>query len=121
MADKTPAALADEAAEAIRAIIHLTQGAPRDDWEEPGDVYSLVGNLSQMAMRLEQALQQASRLVAGLNESGRLRSDRDQLENDLTETFHGLDAARIASHRLYGALDRAHNGLGSIGLKDAGQ
>jgi hypothetical protein len=117
VSDKTPAQLADQAAEAIRAINHLTM-SPRDDWQYPGDIYSLVGNLSQMAMMLPQALDQASRLLADLNESGRLRSDKDQLERDLGEAFYGLDDARNAAQRLYGSLNRAHNGLGPIACKD---
>ncbi|MEV0693036.1 hypothetical protein [Streptomyces sp. NPDC050388] len=118
MTDKTPAQLADEAAEAIRAINHLTQGSPRDDWRYPGDVYSLVANLSQMAMMLPQALEQASRFITDLNEGGHLRSDKDQLEHDLGEVLYGLDDARNAAQRLYGSLNRAHNGLGPIGYKD---
>ena len=74
MTDKTPTQLADEAAEAIRAINHLTQGSPRDDWQYPGDVYSLVANLSQMAMMLPQALDQASRFITDLNERGTRQS-----------------------------------------------
>ncbi|MDQ0689011.1 hypothetical protein QFZ56_008057 [Streptomyces achromogenes] len=118
MTDKTPAKLADEAAEAIRAINHLTQGSPRDDWEYPGDVYSLVANLSQMAMMLPQALEQASHLMNKLNEGGHLRSDKDTLDQDLGEVFYGLDDARNAAQKLYGSLNRAHNGLGPIGYKD---
>jgi hypothetical protein len=118
VSDKTPAQLADEAAEAIRAINHLTQGAPRDNWQYPGDVYSLVANLSQMAMMLPQALQQASRLIADLNEGGHLRSDKDHLDQDLGDVFYGLDDARNAANKLYGSLSRAHNGLGPIAYKD---
>ena len=114
---KTPSQLADEAAQAVRAINHLTL-SPGDDWQYPGDVYSLVGNLSQLAMMLPQALEQASRLMTGLNESGHLRSDKDQLDQDLGEVFYGLDDARNAAQKLYGALNRAHNGLGPISYRD---
>jgi hypothetical protein len=117
MTDKTPAKLADEAAEAIRAINHLTR-SPRDGWEYPGDVYSLVGNLSQLAMMLPQALEQASRFIADLNEGGHLRSDKDQLDQDLGEVFYGLDDARNAAQKLYGSLNRAHSGLSPIAYKD---
>ncbi|MEU9703020.1 hypothetical protein [Streptomyces sp. NPDC047981] len=117
MTDKTPAQYADQAAEAIRAINHLTM-SPRDGFQYPGDVYSLVAGLSRMAMMLPQALEQASRLIADLNESGHLRSDKDQLEHDLGETFHGLEKARIAADQLYGGLNRAHSGLGPIAYKD---
>ncbi|MFH8581602.1 hypothetical protein [Streptomyces zaomyceticus] len=118
MTDKTPAHLADQASDAIRAINHLTQGAPRDGWEYPGDVYSLVAGLSQMAMMLPQALEQASRLIADLAEDDRLRSDKDQLEHDLGETYLGLETARVAAESLYAGLNRAHNGLGPIAYKE---
>lgn len=117
MTDKTPAQLADQAADAIRAINHLTR-TPRDGFEYPGDVYSLVAGLSQMAMMLPQALEQASRLIADLNEDGHLRSDKNQLEHDLAETLLGLEAAGFAAESLYKGLNRAHSGLGPIGYKE---
>jgi hypothetical protein len=117
VSDKTPAQLADDAAEAVRAINHRTM-SPGEDWQYPGDIYSLVANLSQMAMMLPQALEQASRMLADLNEGGHLRSDKDQLEHDLGETFYGLDDARNAAQKLYGSLNRAHQGLGPIAYKD---
>ncbi|MEU7206164.1 hypothetical protein [Streptomyces sp. NPDC045470] len=118
MTDKTPAELADVAAEAMRVINELTRSRSRD-WKYPGDVYSLIGSLSPMAMMLPQALDQAARLIAGLNEGGHLRSDKDHhLEDDLGEIFHGLDAARTAAERLYDSLTRAHSGLGSLRYKD---
>lgn len=117
MTIKTPTQHAETAAEAIRAINHLTM-SPRDSWQTPGDVYSLVGGLHQMAMKLPQALEQANCFIDKLNDAGRLRSDKDQLDHDLAEVFYGLDAARLAAQRLHGALNRAHNGLGQIGMQD---
>jgi len=117
MSELTPAKNADVAAEAIRAINHLTM-CPRDSWEYPGDVYSTIGNLAQMAMMLPQALEQAARLMTDLNEAGNLRSDKDSLDTDLGEVLYGLDAARIAANQLYGALNRAHGGLSPIAYKD---
>ncbi|MFJ7990356.1 hypothetical protein [Streptomyces sp. NPDC096351] len=116
MTDKTPAQLADDAAEAIRAINHLTQN-PREGWQYPGDVYSLVADLSRMAMMLPQALDQAQRLIVDLDEAGKLRSDKDQLADDVRETLLGLETARIAAEQLYAGLNRAHNGLGPVGYK----
>lgn len=117
MPELTPANNADAAAEAVRAINHLTR-SQHDGWQYPGDVYSLVGNLAQMAMMLPQALEQASRLIADLNEAGHLRSDKDTLEHDLGETFYGLDDARNAAQKLYGSLNRAHSGLSPIAYRD---
>ncbi|MFD3336158.1 hypothetical protein ACFWV1_26445 [Streptomyces sp. NPDC058700] len=117
MTDKTPAQLADQAADAIRAINHLTLG-PRDGFQYPGDVYSLVAGLSQLARMLPQALEQTSRLIADLAEAGRLRSDRNELEHDLRETYLGLESARVAAESLYAGLNRVHSGLGPIGYKE---
>lgn len=115
--EPTPAQLAAEAAEKIRLINHLTR-SPRDGWEYPGDVYSLVGNLAHLAMMLPQALEQASRLIADLNENGHLRSDKDELEHDLGEVFYGLEDARNTAQRLYGSLNRAHSGLSPIAYRN---
>jgi hypothetical protein len=120
MADNaTPAQLADAAAESVRLLNHATlawnQG---EDWQYPGDAYSVVGNLSQMAMMLPQALTQITRLIADLNEGGHLRSDKDRLEDDLGETFRGLEEARIAAEKLYSSLNRAHSGLSPVAYQD---
>jgi len=114
---KTPAELADQAAEAVRAINHLTR-SPGDDWQYPGDAYTVVGNLAYMAGMLPQLLEQITRLIADLNESGHLRSDNNQLEQNLTDTLLGLDTARLAAEQLYAGLNRAHSGLSPIAYKD---
>lgn len=116
-APKTPAQLADAAGEAIRALNHVTL-SPRDDWQYPGDAYSVVGNLAYMAMMLPQAIDQIQRLIVELDEGGHLHSDKDQLEHDLDETVRGLEEARIAADKLYGTLNRAHSGLSPIAYKD---
>jgi hypothetical protein len=116
--DLTPAQHADNAAEAVRAINHATLQQSSNGWQYPGDAYSTVGNLSQMAMMLPQALEQIERLIVDLNESGHLHSDKDRLEHDLDETVRGLEEAQIAANKLYGALNRAHSGLSPIAYKD---
>ena len=118
MTEKTPAQHADTAAEAVRSINHLTQGAPRDGWTYPGDAYSLVGDLARAAMMLPQALEQVQHFIAGLEEAGHLRSDKDDLDNDLRDVYLGLENARVAAESLYAGLNRAHGGLGPIGYKD---
>ncbi|MEU7075806.1 hypothetical protein AB0B30_37425 [Streptomyces narbonensis] len=65
---------------------HRLQVLPR---QYPGAVYSLVADLSRTARMLPQALDQAQRLIADLDESGNLRSDKDQLEQDVRETLLG--------------------------------
>jgi hypothetical protein len=117
MTAKTPAQLADDAAEAIRAINHRTMSSG-DDWQYPGDAYSVVGNLSQVAMMLPQALDQIGALVERLDQAGNLRSDKDTLATDLDSTYGGLADAHDAARKLYDALNRAHSGLSPIAYKD---
>jgi hypothetical protein len=117
MTDKTPAQLADTAADAVRGLNHATL-VRQADWEYPGDVYSVVANLSQMAMTLPQAIDQVQSLVEFLNAHDNLRSDRGTLEDDLTQTFGSLADAKAAAEALYAALNRAHSSLGPIGYQD---
>ncbi|MFJ7497861.1 hypothetical protein ACIQZB_43615 [Streptomyces sp. NPDC097727] len=117
MTDKTPADLAGAAADAVRALNHATLGR-QADWEYPGDAYSVVANLSQMAMTLPQAIDQVRSLVEFLNAHDNLRSDKGTLDDDLAETFGGLGDAKTAAEALYAALSRAHSGLGPIGYQD---
>ncbi len=120
MTDRTPARLADDAYEALRALNHATLAPARgdEDWAFPGDAYSVVGNLSQAAMVLPQALEQTEALVKHLEASGNLRSDRDMLDSDLAATYAGLAEAKAAAQTLFEALNRAHSGLSPIAYKD---
>ena len=118
MTDKTPAQLADDAAEAIRAVNHLTRSLGSEGWQYPGDAYSVVGNLSEAAMRLGQALNQVAAFVRELHDEGHLRSDKDTLDADVNAATGGLYDAFDASQQLYEALNRAHSGLSPIAYKD---
>ncbi|MGY3685120.1 hypothetical protein [Streptomyces sp. TE33382] len=120
MTEKTPARLADDAYEALRALNHATLAPTRgdEDWEFPGDAYSVVGNLSQAAMVLPQALEQTEALVKHLEASGNLRSDRNTLDTDLAATYEGLAEAKAAAQTLFEALNRVHSGLSPIAYKD---
>lgn len=117
MSDDTPASHAGAASDAIRALNHATL-SPRDGWQYPGDAYSVVGNLAHMAMMLPQALDQIGALIEPLDTGGRLRSDRDTLAADLENTYGGLADAHDAARNLYEALNRAHQGLGSVAYKE---
>ncbi|WP_225102685.1 hypothetical protein [Streptomyces sp. CoH27] len=117
MTDKAPAQLADDAAEAIRALNHRTR-SPQADWEYPGDAYDVVGNLSTLAMRLPQLLEQIANHIKALEDADHLKSDKHQLDADLVATYDGLTIAAGAAETLRGALDRAHGGLSSIAYKD---
>ncbi|MGV9226438.1 hypothetical protein ACWDPF_27640 [Streptomyces albogriseolus] len=111
--DRSPADISNDAAEAIRQLNHRTR-TEHDDWQYPGDAYSTVANLAYLAGGLPQALAQIRALMQRLESSGNLRSDKDTVGTDLSETFAGLDDARAAAEQLYAALNRAHAGLGSL-------
>ena len=67
--------LADDAAEAIRGLNHLT----RDDGSlrYPSEVYAALGSLSQMLAMLPQAMQQMDALIEGWVAAGHV-NDRQQ-------------------------------------------
>lgn len=114
---RTPAQLADDAAEAIRALAHATLTQQAAGWEDPGDAYSVVANLETLAHRLPQALGQTESFIGAYEDAGRLRSDHgpDDLPQRLL-TFHSAMAEAIRhAHSLGLALDRAHSALGAVG------
>jgi len=117
--DRTPAVIADAAAEEIRALNHITRSRG-DGWQYPGDVYSTVGNLSVMAERLPQALGQLESLISRLEDAGQLASDSgpEDLPGRLVR-FHGAMADAVSlAHGLQRALDQAHQALGPIAYKE---
>lgn len=116
---KTPAQLADAAAEATRALNHATQSA-RDGWTYPADAYSTVADLARMASMLPQALVQIGRFMDALEETGRLISDKgpDDLSGRL-EGFHvAMRTAEDHARILGRSLDRAHQALGPVAYKE---
>lgn len=117
MTDRTPAQLADDAAEAIRALNHITR-VRQAGWEHPGEAYSTVGSLYEAAARLPQAIGQIHALMRSLEDSGRLRSDKDTLEQDLAYTYSALEEARDTAVRLGAALSRAQQGLGPVSCRE---
>jgi len=115
---RDPAAIVDAAALEIRALNHRTLAAGGEGWQYPGDAYSAVGGLVQLAMMLPQALDQIGDLLEGMDIDGNLRSDKDTLTADLENTYGGLADAHDAAKKLYEALNRAHSGLSPITYKD---
>lgn len=114
---RTPAQLADDAAEVVRALAHATLIRPAAGWEYPGDAYSTVGNLATMAHRVPQALGQVESFVGEYADEGRLRSAHGP--DDLTRrllAFHSAMAEAIRHARaLERALSRAYQSLGGVG------
>jgi hypothetical protein len=73
---KKPAELATEAAEAVRSLNHATlRHRTGEGWEYPSDAYDVLGELSLVAMRMPQALEQAGKFVDAIADDGRLGVD----------------------------------------------
>ena len=115
---RTPAQLADDAAEAIRGANHATLSA-RPGWEFPADAYSVVGDLLAMVQRLPQLLEQTGVHVQRLADGGHVRSDRGG--NGAAEVAAALDALSRASTdalAMAAALDTAHSALSPLAYQD---
>lgn len=112
-----PAQLADQAAEAIRALNHRTQHA--DALPYPTDVYDAVGGLQHMAYGLPQALGQLRDRLDQFHASGRLRSDAGSgdLPERLRQARAWLANATAAADGLGQALGEAHSHLSHLGYQ----
>lgn len=115
---KTPAQLADDAAEAIRALNHATQSS-RPGWEFPADAYSVVGELGTLVMRLPQLLQQVEAHIQRLSDADHIRSDRggDGAE-EVTAARDALGRASTDAVSMQAALDTAHSALSPLAYQD---
>ncbi|HEY2269136.1 MAG TPA: hypothetical protein VGJ50_24970 [Streptosporangiaceae bacterium] len=81
------AALAWQAADAIRSLNHAALGP--DGIGQPGDAYDVLGGLSLAASRLPQALAQVGRWLSAALAAGQLGSD------DGTDPACAVSGARI--------------------------
>jgi hypothetical protein len=106
----SPAGLADQAAELVRALNHATlPGA--DGLSYPGDVYSVLIGLSVLAGRLPQALAQAETFLVAQLTAGRIvivdGTHTGDPDAAVAEAEEYLNTARAAAHRLHVDLDHA--------------
>jgi hypothetical protein len=121
-ADGSPAALAADAAEAVRALNHATlpgSGA----LAFPADAYDVTGALAVLASRLPQALAQLLAFLRAEVEAGRVvivagdhAGDPDAV---LAAVTRSLDEAAASARRLHQALDAAQNNLTWAGARQA--
>lgn len=115
---KTPAQLAHDAAEAIRALNHATIST-RDGWQFPADAYSVVGNLRELAQRLPQLLLQTEELLQRLAEGDHIRSDRGgNGAAEVNAALNNLDRAREEALIMEAALATAHSALSPLAYQD---
>jgi hypothetical protein len=110
----SPAELAGQAAEAVRALNHATlPGA--DGLAYPADAYEVTGQLSLLAARLPQALAQILAFLGEQAAAGRITVVAGQHAGDpaamLTAVTASLAAAAASARRLHQALDAAQNHL----------
>jgi hypothetical protein len=112
---KTPAELADVAAEAIRSANHATLTTPALGWEFPSDAYDVVGRLLTMVQRLPQLLEQAGAHVQRLADTGYVRSDRggDGAE-EVAAALDALGRAGTDAVAMAAALGTAHGALSPL-------
>jgi hypothetical protein len=107
---KTAVEHAHVAAEAVRAINHLTYHDTALPF--PADVWRLLNHLATVAHRLPQALQQTDRLLARLHGRGAIGIDvGTDYDGGVTravgDTLTALRQAEAAASDLAAALDRA--------------
>ncbi|GGZ28111.1 hypothetical protein [Streptomyces nitrosporeus] len=118
MSDKTPAQLASTSADAVRALIHATFASPQAEWEFPGDAYSVVGGLSELARMLPQALDQIARHVEQLHTAGHIRSDRGgDGAGEVADALRALEFAAADAGQLSSRLETVHSALGPLAYK----
>lgn len=115
---KTPAQLADDAAEGVRGLNHATLSPGRPGWEFPADAYSVIGGLDRMAGYLFQSMDQTWSLLSGLAVDGHVRSDRGDTDRDLTEAQMALEDAKVAAEALREALARAHSATSPLAFQE---
>lgn len=105
--------LADEAAEAIRSLNHLTLGGT--GLEDPGDLYSVVANLASMAGRLPQLLTQLGQWLEHEHTAGRVGHDSGgDVDATVADVQDKLRAAYLAAEHLRVGLGQAHNDLAHL-------
>ena len=107
-----PSQLAENAAEAVRALNHATLEPAA--YPYPSEVDATVQALITLAGRLPQAIVQSDAALAALDTAGRLRldamTDSPSLEHHLAAVHQATDHAQRAAEDLTAALKR----LGSL-------
>jgi hypothetical protein len=105
---------AEAAAEAIRAINHVTLHDAALPY--PSDAYRLIGELSTLAERLPQALQQTAQRISRWQQAAELGIDPGTVyagdpDRAAVEAVVGLHAAAIAAGQLRDALSQARRAI----------
>lgn len=113
-----PAKLADQAAEAIRALNHATLNT--DSLPYPSSIYDTVGALERMAYGLPQAFGQLRHRLDQFHTTRHVTSDagHSDLPERLRQSHAWLANASAAASSLGHALEEAHAHLSHLAYKD---
>jgi hypothetical protein len=116
--DSAAVRLSAEAAEAIRQINRHTLGGQSLPY--PGDAYSTIASLLDLALRLGQTFDQIQLAVDNLHRKGHLRTDGSgpTLDEALRSLNRGLATAGGAAATMANGLNDAHTALGPIAYQD---
>jgi hypothetical protein len=119
---RTPAQLADEAAEAIRSLNHATL-FPGAGYEYASDVYDAIGSLRVLAERLPQALTQAAKWLATAESHGWLQ-DVEATSARATRRTVGIAVTQLTTSAGYAAsmasdLSHAQSAAGRLATDSA--
>lgn len=115
---RTPAELADDAAEAIRSLNHVT--IHRDAYHEPADINSAVSRLEALAYTLPQALTQTARILQAMDQDPGIRIDSGANSAEkVAEAVQEMQRAQQAFQAAGEALSRANQRLSTMGWRFA--
>ncbi|MEU7338674.1 hypothetical protein [Streptomyces sp. NPDC007074] len=111
---RTPTQLADDAAEAVRSLCHVTIN--RDAYKEPAEINAAVSRIEALAYSLPQALQQTARTLQAMDEDPGIRIDSgaDSAEK-VAEAVLELEQAARALNAAGQALSQANQRLCTMG------
>jgi len=100
---------ADDAAEAVRLLNHLTRD--HDVLDDPAEAYAVVGSLELLVQRLPQLLRQLSHLIDSSHAAGQLAADTGQPAQLAAVTRAQLADAATRLGPVLTALGAAHEAL----------
>jgi hypothetical protein len=110
-----PKQLADQAAEAIRTLNHLTRSGRFDGFEYPGDIYDIVGELQLLAYRLPQLCSQLAQFLIEERDAGRIAHDQGEpVFKPVASAVSSLNAAGAIAENAASQLGKAHAELGHL-------
>ena len=110
----TPSGAAENAAEALRTLNHLTLAAPTPGapgWEDVGDVYRVIGELRALTDRLPQACGQLAAGLQRLGDRADWRTDDGTNEHPdalVADAVEGLQMAGRIAKDIGRSIQQAH-------------